>query len=247
MGLQLIDLRPILFSSLFKVRGCGAIAIYSLCYYIQNSPQNFITADQRYVRRNYAQMLLPTMTISYSLPTMYMLFLAPQTSSFANIISTWQFFPIIVPVVHRLLARLVPDTTTEDRLNNPWADLLYLRRFYVVTGLISAIAYWYVTLAGPYSIPSMIISGISHLFVMPDSLGDAWGIVLVLDYLAETVAMAILVMLQFRDLKAVGRLDVGWTKLVVVYITLVILCGPGAAAVAMWAYREEILKNRPEA
>ena len=101
--------------------------MYSLCYYIQNSPQNFITADQRYVRKNYAQMLLPAITIAYTVPTLYMLFLAPRTSSFIDIISLWQFFPVIVPMVHGLLARLVPDTATQDRLDNPWVDLPHLR------------------------------------------------------------------------------------------------------------------------
>ena len=192
-------------------------------------------------------MLLPAITIAYTVPTLYMLFLAPRTSSFIDIISLWQFFPVIVPMVHSLLARLVPDTATQDRLDNPWVDLPHLRRFYAATGLVSAISYWYVNFMGPSSVAWMIVSEISRLYVTPGSMGDAWGVLLVIDYLAEILAMAILVILQFRDLKAIGRLEVSWAKLVLVYITFIILCGPGAAAVIMWAYREEILKNIPQA
>ena len=41
----------------------------------------------------------------------------------------------------------------------------------------------------------MVVSGIQRFHAKPDSLGDAWSILLALDYFAETSAMAILVLL----------------------------------------------------
>ena len=79
-----------------------------------------------------------------------------------------------------------------------------------------------------------------------DSLGDAWSVLLVLEYLALIVSMTMLTMLQFRDLKAVNRLEVGWTKIVLAFVIVTMLCGPGTAIIAAWAYREEILAKRPE-
>lgn len=73
-----------------------------------------------------------------------------------------------------------------------------------------------------------------------------WVILLVMDYLALIISMAILAMLQLRDLKTVDRLNVGWTKILLVFGVMTVLCGPGTAIIAAWAYRESIFAKRPE-
>jgi hypothetical protein len=235
-----------LFVAVLKGSGCGIVGIYAFLHYIQNSPSNFVAADQRYVHKKYAQALLPTLIIAYVVPTLFILFFAQKFQSFGDLILAWQLFPIMVPLVHYLLAQSFTETASDDRLNNPWADLPYLRLIYAVSGLIAASGHWYVNLTGPLSLLSSISLGLSRVWAKPDSMGDAWSVLLVLDILALNGSMGILVLLHFRDLKAVGRLDVGWTKLILSYGTLTIMCGSGAASVAAWAYRDEILARRPE-
>lgn len=205
-----------------------------------------MAADQRYVHKRYAQALQPAMTVAYALPTLLVLFYSPGVVSFRNIELAWQIFPIVVPVVHRLLAWCFLDTAAEDRIHDPWADLPSLRIIYSMSGLISALGHWYMAMAGPLSLSRSILKGVSMIGEEHDSLGDAWSVLLVLEYLALIVSMTMLTMLQFRDLKAVNRLEVGWTKIVLAFVIVTMLCGPGTAIIAAWAYREEILAKRPE-
>jgi hypothetical protein len=55
--------------------------------------------------------------------------------------------------------------------------------------------------------------------------------------------MIYLVVLNFRDLKAVGRLTIGWVLLVLAFIGIAAVLSPGTVLIAAWAYREELLAS----
>jgi hypothetical protein len=235
-----------LFTIIIKSIGCGIVGIYGFLHYVQNPPSHFITADQRYVRKNYAQTLLPTLTLAYILPTLLLFFYAPHLQSFPTLIFAWQFFPLAVAVLHRLLANCLPDTAASDRIHDPWADLPSLRIFYLASALLAAAAHWYVALAGPLSLSRSLWTGLTRLGTASDSLAGVWSNVLVLDHIALLGGTSALVFLHFRDLKTVGRLDVRWATLVVAFGAVALVGGPGAACAVAWAYREEILAKKPE-
>lgn len=186
--------------------------------------------------------LLPAILVGYTFPTVYLLFFAPSSGSpyFENFISMWQFFPATVPIFHRLFASFIPKSK-DDFVDRPYADLVYLRIFYAACGLISAIAYWHTALnfsiISIYHGPISFITGSGN----PGSLGDLWAEYLPVDILGERLPMLYFIVLSFRDLKAAGKLTLGWISLSSLFIAIAAVFSPGTAFLAAWAYREELL------
>lgn len=185
--------------------------------------------------------ILPTIALSYVLPTVGML-LAPGLSNRLWINGVfWQAFPLYSALIQRLLSTYcVKDTTDQDRIFRPQADMPYLRKIYAITAVTSALAYLYVAISSPVSMFDVFFKGTSD---PQAAVGLLQGISRFMRYnqIIAFGAGAMWTMLSFKDLKKEKKIQAGWAKIVGVFTGTTFLAGPGAAMVAMWAWREEAL------
>lgn len=146
---------------------------------------------------------------------------------------------MIVPILQMAIAYFIPLSPTAF-VDKPHADLPYIRAFYAVCAAASTMAYWYA--ATGFSLSSIYYAlpfGTGHGTFA--TLGAFWASQLPVDMLTERISMVYLIALNFRDMKAIGRLATAWTPLVLAFITIAAVLSPGTAMIAAWAYREELL------
>lgn len=152
----------------------------------------------------------------------------------------WQPFPVYGAILQRVLGRFVKDTTYEERLNNPEADMPHLRRIYRFAGVAAACAFLYVRFKSPVSATEVFLEGIRNPGAAV-SLIQRVSKALRYDQICAFSAGAVWMLLNFRDLKKAKKVNAGWAKIVGTMAGLSLLVGPGAAMTAMWAWREEAL------
>ncbi|KFZ09191.1 hypothetical protein V501_05682 [Pseudogymnoascus sp. VKM F-4519 (FW-2642)] len=238
------NLLPTIFGILYQLKGIGYVApIYFFLHYVQSPLENYHAADNRLTQMGPVKTIIPTILLSYVLPTIGM-FAATTlfTRQWINGIF-WQPFPIYASILQRVLSRFVKDTTDEDRIKNPEADMPHLRRIYRFAGIAAACAFLYVRLRSPVPATEVFFSGIrnpSAAVSVMQSLAKTFRY----DQICASSAGAIWTMLSFRDLKRAEKLSAGWGRIVGTFAGLTAVVGPGAAMTAMWAWREETLANR---
>jgi hypothetical protein len=155
----------------------------------------------------------------------------------------WQPFPIYAATLQRDLGRIRQDTTYEDRVNEPEANMPYLRRIYGFAGVAAACAYLYVRFNSPVSPTEVFFKGVTNPSAAVP-LVQTLAKFLRYDQIAALSASTIWTMLSFHDLKRGGKLTTNWSKIVGAYAGIMLVAGPGAAMSAMWAWREEALAKR---
>jgi hypothetical protein len=227
-----------------KLRGAGSgVPLYCFFHYLLSPITNYRSPDLRHIPTNHAQTLLPAILLGFTLPTAYLMLIAPNTSlqPFLSSIAAWQFFPILVPAFQMLFKSLIPRFQLTF-VEKPFTDLNYVRVFYAVCALASTLAYWYAAVRSP-----LISTYYGTSFDTPmaafKTMGDLWATWLQVDILAQRIPMIYLIALNFRDLKAVGRLQTAWVKLVAAFCGIAAVFSPGSAFIAAWAYREELLAS----
>ena len=131
--------RPTLLGVLFQLQGIGYIApIYFFLHYVQSPLENYHASDNRLTQIGPVKTIIPTILLSYIVPTVAM-FAAPTlaTRQWVNGLF-WQPFPIYGAILQRILPMFVKDTTHTVRIDNPEADMPYLRRVYRFAGVAAA-------------------------------------------------------------------------------------------------------------
>jgi hypothetical protein len=230
-----------------QIFGIGRIApiFYYLCY-ISLPPSKYHAADNRLVRTSYAKTLIPALTLGYIVPSILMYWPA-NTFSFEflqNWNYIWQLSPIWIVLFHGIFARMVKDTTDDDKLKNVTADLPYLRAAYLLSVLVSATSYIYVYLVSPMPLTRLFMEGISDPWRKFENMGEAIGMLLKYDWVFSVLSGAVWVLLYFGDLKSDKRLNVGRGKILAALVASSVILGPGAGMAVMWWWREEILAKR---
>lgn len=230
---------------MFQGTGFG-VPLYCFFHYLQNPITNYRAPDLRHIPVGHAQTLLPALLLGFTLPTAYLLLYAPSTtaSSFVSFITAWQFFPITIPIIQTLLPYILPRSKL-CFVERPEADLPYLRGVYAVCALASTLTYWY-TFTSSSLLSSIYPGQLLSLSLSPSSfptLASLCAAHLNLDILAQRLPMLYLIALNFRDLKAVGRLTTSWAPLVLAFVGVALVLGPGTALVVAWACREELLAS----
>lgn len=223
------------------MKGIGFIApLYFFLHYVQSPLENFHAADNRLTQVGPAKTIVPTITLSYILPSLAMMTARGlSTRQWINGLF-WQPFPIYAALLQRLLSSTVKDTTIEDRINNVEADVPYLRYAYGFSTAAATLANLYVRLTNPTSLINVFFKGVSSPTASV-SLVEGIARTLRYDQLATFSAGAIWTMLHFRDLKKANKLQASWGKIVGIFAGVTAVAGPGAAMGLMWAWREEIL------
>lgn len=140
-----------MFGIIYQLKGIGYVApLYFFLHYVQSPLENYHAADNRLTQIGPVKTIIPTIAISYILPSVAMV-LAPGLAARQWINGLfWQPFPIYASILQRLLGRFVKDTTDVDRIYNPEADMPYLRRTYIFAGAVAACAGLYVRFASRY-------------------------------------------------------------------------------------------------
>jgi hypothetical protein len=187
--------------------------------------------------------IIPTILLSYIIPSIAMFTASGlATRQWINGLF-WQPFPIYAAVMQRVLGRFVKDTTDTDRIDDPAADMPYLRRIYGFSGIAAACAYLYVRFSSPVSLMDVFSQGIgnpSAVVPVMQSLSKSFRY----DQIAALSAGTVWILLSFNDLKRARKLSAGWGKVLGVFAATTIFAGPGAAMAAMWAWREELLAKK---
>ncbi|KAL3425892.1 FAD binding domain-containing protein [Phlyctema vagabunda] len=240
-------LLPTIMGFLYQVKGLGFIApIYFFLHYIQSPQENYHAADMRMTQMGPVKTIIPTVMLSYVIPSIAMMTASSlSTRQWINGL-IWQPFPIYASLLQRLLSKTVQDTTDQDRIHRPEADMPYLRYAYGFSTAAAAIANIYVRLTSPLSLRDVFFKNLSSP-TSPLSVVDLITRYLRYDQIATFSAGAIWTMLHFRDLKKADKLKVGWARIVGVFAGTTLVAGPGAAMAVMWAWREEVLarSSRP--
>jgi hypothetical protein len=118
---------PFIFGVFYQIFDIGLVApVYYFLHYVLLSSANYHARDNRLVRTSYAKTLIPTLAIGYILPTIAMYNSSFELNPRQSWNYAWQFFPLWITLLHRLLASFIKDTTDEDKINNVTADLSYL-------------------------------------------------------------------------------------------------------------------------
>lgn len=231
---------------MYQVRGIGFIApIYCFLHYVQSPLENYAAADNRMLQIGGVKTIIPTIVLTYIIPTIGMFF-APgiENRQWINGIF-WQPFPVYGAILQRILPLFVKDTTKEDRVQNPEADMPYLRAAYGFSAAMGAFTYIYLRAASPVSLGHLLFDNLRNPAAALPLIGGALK-VLRYDQICAFSATTIWTLLSFKDLKQAGKLQAGWGRILGVFAAMNVAVGPGAALSVMWAWREERLAKRPD-
>jgi hypothetical protein len=236
--------RPTVFGVLYQLRGIGLVApIYYFLHYIQSPLENYYAPDNRLTQVGPVKTIIPTIIITYILPSIAM-FAAPSlaTRQWINGVF-WQAFPLYAALLQHVFKLFVKDTTQVDRIENPQADMPYLRRIYAFAGVAAALCNLFVRVKSPVLLTDVFFKGIRSPSA-PASLALSLAKFLRYDQIAAFSAGAIWTALSFHDLKKAGKLNSGWAKIGGFFAGTTLVAGPGAAMATMWAWREEALAKK---
>jgi hypothetical protein len=152
----------------------------------------------------------------------------PNPAVRESLASLQQISPILVSFISGLLARTVRDTTKRDCLNNIKADLPSIRRVrycgFNFNGDITYISYQSSKLAGLFDVFFAVTTDHEHPAV----------------YTGTALWLALLC----GDLKKADMIKEDWGIVLVRATVCTALLGPGAALLAGWAWREEVLASK---
>ncbi|KAK0099773.1 hypothetical protein ONS96_008269 [Cadophora gregata f. sp. sojae] len=240
-----------LLSASYQVKGLGFIApIYYFLHYVQSPLSMYAAPDNRLTNMASAKVIIPTIATSFILPSVAML-AAPGIANRQWINGIFfQPFPLYAALIHRLLVKIVKDTTQVDRIENVTADMNWLRLAYGFATATAAAAYLYVTLKSPVSLMEVFFKGISN---PSEALPLITGAAKVFRYnqIAASTAGAIWVLLSFKDLKTANKIRTGWPGIVGAFAGTTLIAGPGAAMAAcglggrnVWRRRRLVKQRR---
>lgn len=231
---------PALFGIFGQWKGFGYVTpIYYFLHYVQSPLERYDAPDNRLVPTKYAKTLSAAVGIGYILPSVC-IFLEFPSNTHQYIAVVWQLFPIFTTVIHRIFASSASDTTFYDRINNPRADMPYLRQVYAFGASIGAINYSYLWfMAGGCTGNVLAENLVFQRRLMPVTTG--FGRRVKYNQLIMFGSWFIWQLLHFRDLKKSGRLTTSWIKVIGVFTSTAVLFGPGVAMAVGWAWREEVI------
>jgi hypothetical protein len=239
--------RPTILEQLYQIIGIGFLApIYYFLHYVQSPLENYAAADQRMTKIGKAEIIIPTVFISYVVPTVVM-FVAPglTTRQWVNGLF-FQPFPLWAALVQYGLSKCVTDTTDTDKVVKPEADMPYLRRAYAFAAVSSACVYFYVYSSAWRS--SISLLDIFFKDITIPSTMQPWLIgaakVLRYDHLWSMGSGALWTFLSLKDLKAADMVQSGWGRILGIFAATTLVAGPGTAMTVMWAWREEALAKK---
>jgi len=152
---------PYLFSGYYQLRGFGLVApIYYFLNYIFVSPSRSWSADNRLTRTSFAQNLIPTIVLGYTVLAVGSFWTGNKLYTRQGWNFVWQLFPLWNQVFHKFLASCVTDRTEISNIDNSKTDLPYLRAAYAFFGTLSAASHLSIKHVSPVPICEVFFKGI---------------------------------------------------------------------------------------
>lgn len=220
--------------------------LYYIAYTWISDAEPYWWPLSREVPAHYAKPLLPAIVIGYVVPTVLMFLPWKDPVLIQNFAALWQPSPMFVPILSSIFAVIYKwispqkDSKTPKASEEP-ADLPYLKRIYIITGLLGALLHFGVmfqllTSTDPnHSLSSVFIPDFS---AEKKSLGEGIRSLFMADFWGFYVASYVWCCSAVWDLKRVGRTnaDVGKTSAAILLGNIIL--GPGATMSVVWYFRE---------
>ncbi|KAG9231787.1 hypothetical protein BJ875DRAFT_105864 [Amylocarpus encephaloides] len=236
-----ISLCSTYFGLAYQSLGLGfVVPLYCFLHYLQCPLENYHAMDNRLTQISQVKTIIPAIVIGFVLPSILMMAVPGiEKRQWINGV-VWQPFPLYTAILQRIFGFFVKDMTKMARVSNQLADLTYLRLAYAFAITLSFGVNVFARMASPVSLSQFFFGGLGN----PNALVTfTEGTVKYFRYdqLLLSIAITIWVMLSFWDLKKAGKVKMHWLAIVLTYCILVVVGGPGATMVAMFAWREEAL------
>jgi len=240
----------LVFGVAFQMFGIGRVApLFYFLHYIQSPLSQFTAFDQRLINVAATHTAVSAVIIAYLIPTVAM-FSVPDFAARLHINAVWQLFPVLVSAIHYLLRRfVVTDTTPQDRIHNPSADLPAMRIAVKALVIVSVLTFNWIRLTSPYSLSTIFLPSAKYLSTPTEELNaldlvSGMALFLKVDYLACFAASFVWLTLLFKDLKEVDMVAQSWGRLVLYLLAGTYVAGPGAVLGMAWLWREEVLATK---
>ena len=211
---------------------------YFFFHAYQITPAKYYEKNFISIPMAYAKSLIPTLVISFLIPTSITLF---REQSLRASIALWLPFPIYTAIVHQILKSFF--TTPAFPTKN--ADLPYIRGAYLLSFGVSASAHL-------YALYTTITTGDSFLSIAArlapgappthNSFVEAGIDIVRSEYLVAFAAGLAWVLVLLNDLKRFRKTAAGWLELLGYITAASVMFGPAATVLAAYAWREELLR-----
>jgi hypothetical protein len=193
------------------------------------------------VRKQDRMIILPTIAISYIVPSIAM-FVVPGLTNRQWVNGVFfQLFPLWAFIVQQFLRVLGRDSEPEEvQLEQGLSSVRFL---YEISGMISGSVYLCLWILSPFPIMDIFFLNLRN----PETeIGMLKGAAKVLRYdqISAFGAGAVWIGLHFWDLKRKNLVSGGWGKLLALLIGMTLVAGPGAGMAVMWSWREGALWGR---
>lgn len=229
---------PLIFGILAQACGLGGVApLYFILHYV-NSPLNrLITPNQR-IEPKFSRAIFLTLTVFCYLP-IFLMFLAPLTSTRHFWTWVWQMFPLWVSVAQWVRTRTskVEASSNQKEGKNSNNEDHIIRATISAFAAVSAGVWIYMLLNSPYSLntiflpqrnPENTFVSITRTYFQISHLVTLGSALLWLVYL-------------FADLKNADLVEQSWIFLLAIGGAITLCSGPGVTLAAGWYWREHIL------
>jgi len=214
------------------------LPVYFFFHAYQITPAKYYEKNFVSIPMAYAKSLIPTLIISFLIPTSITLF---REQSLRASMALWLPFPIYTAIVHQILKSFF--TTPAFPTKN--ADLPYIRGAYLLSFGVSASAHL-------YALCATITTGNSFLSIAArlapgappthNSFVEAGVDIVRSEYLVAFAAGLAWVLVLLNDVKRFQKTTAGWLELLGYIIAASVMFGPTATIIAAYAWREELLR-----
>ncbi|PUU81908.1 hypothetical protein B9Z19DRAFT_1190852 [Tuber borchii] len=213
------------------------LPVYFFFHAYQITPAKYYEKNFISIPMAYAKSLIPTLIISFLIPTSITLF---REQSLRASIALWLPFPIYAAIVHQIL-KLFFTTPAFPKKN---ADLPYTRGAYLLSFGVSALAHLYalyiaITTGDSFSITARLAPGTppTHNSFVETGLDIVRS-----EHLVAFAAGLAWVLILLNDMKRFRKTAAGWLELLGYITAASVIFGPAATVLAAYAWREELLR-----
>jgi hypothetical protein len=168
--------------------------LYYAVYTFSSRAQSYWCPLSRRIPLHYAKALLPAVLVGYIVPTLLMFFPWDSPALVQIFEAIWQQSPMLVMPLTMIFGAMykarspIQSTTITPQADEEPADLKYLKRVYIVTGVLGVLHHFYVVIKIAISTdPSFTLSSVFIGDYMPEPkelgdglhsmfLADFWGL-----------------------------------------------------------------------
>ncbi|KAI9745064.1 MAG: hypothetical protein M1818_001342 [Claussenomyces sp. TS43310] len=238
---------PTIWYTLVQWAGVGIyMPLYYIAYTWVSDSEPYWWPLKRLVPAYYAKSLLPAIGIGYVLPTVLMFMPWKDPATIQNFEALWQPSPMFVPLLTVIFALIYSWRNPQKDHLTPLAsdepeDLPYLKRIYIVTGILGVMLHLGVMIQLLTSTdPEHTLSSV----FVPDfraeakTLGEGLRSLFMADFWGFYVASYVWCCSAVWDLKRVGRTNVHTGKASAGILLANFILGPGATMSGLWYWRE---------